>query len=167
MKTNTAFDPARLSNDYPFSLVSEYLQNQYYTAADAAYGIRFIVLRDAFGQQFKHCTGEESEGECQFAYSAERNVGFWLPVRADAFKVDVLSNMYQNHAMDRATLGAAVTLLTVNHYGWHLAENASPGTDQYALAEAMSDNYLALRDWVFDLSEQGLLDGEAIAGFID
>lgn len=167
MKTHTAFDPARLTNDYPFALVSEYLQNQYYTAADAAYGIRFVVLREAFAQQFQFTTGIEDMGECQFAYSAERNVGFWLPVRADTFKVEMLGNGYQNPAMDRATLGAAASLLTVNHYGWHLAENASPGSERYMLAEAMSDNYLSLRDWVFDLSEQGLLDGEAIAGFID
>ncbi|MNP79003.1 hypothetical protein D3C76_1767450 [compost metagenome] len=69
--------------------------------------------------------------------------------------------------MDSASFGMACTLLVVNHFGWFLAEDAEPGSAQHRAAQQMSDLYLSLRDWAFDLSEQGLLDGEAIAGFID
>lgn len=167
MKTNNVFDPLNMSEIRQFVVIPEYLHSRYEQCAETVYEWHASVLRNAFGQQLKHCTGIERSPECLFVFDTARNLGFWMPSKPDTLPVCVLSNGYENPDMDSATLGMAVTLLTVNHFGWYLAEDAQPDTAQYRMAQQMSDLYLSLRDWAFDLSDQGLIDGAAIAGFID
>lgn len=167
MKTNNAFDPLNLSEIRDFVVVPEYLQSKYSGLVDAVYEWHGGMLRNAFAANFRHYTDAERAPECLYVYSTERGLGFWMPAKPDTLAVSVPSNGYQNPEMDAASFGMATTLLVVNHFGWYLAEDAEPDSPQYHSAQQMSDLYLALRDWAFDLSEQGLLDGEAIAGFID
>lgn len=167
MKTNNAFDPLNLSDIRDFVVVPEYLHNRYTELTHAVYEWHSEMLRDAFSASFRNYTGEDHTPECLYVYSTELGLGFWMPSKPDTLSVTVLSNGYENPDMDSASFGMAVTLMIVNHFGWYLAEDAEPGSARYHSAQQMSDLYLSLRDWAFDLSEQGLLDGQAIAGFID
>jgi hypothetical protein len=167
MKTNNAFDPLNLSEIREFTVIPEYLHGHYSRETAAVYEWHAEMLRDAFGQSFRQYTDIDREPEALFVACPERGLGFWMPSRPDTFAVEVQSNGYQNPDMDAASFGMACTLMIVNHWGWFLAEDAEPGSARYNSAQQMSDLYLSLRDWAFDLSEQGLLDGEAIAGFID
>ena len=58
--------------------------------------------------------------------------------------------------------GEDCTLIALNHLLWSVY---SAGNHQ--TAAKLSDQFHALRNWTFDLSEAGTLDGAAIAGFID
>jgi hypothetical protein len=167
MKTHNAFDPLNMSEIRQFTVIPEYLHGPYTRETETVYEWHAAMLRDAFGQAFRHHTNIERALDCLFVACPERGLGFWMPAKPDTLDVSVLSNGYQNPAMDSASFGMATTLLVVNHFGWYLADGAEQGTAQYRAAQQMSDLYLSLRDWAFDLSEQGLLDGEAIAGFID
>ena len=167
MKTNNAFDPLNFSEVRDFVVVPEYLQNRYAEMTHAVYEWHAEMLRDAFGANMRHHTGYDRPPECLYVYSPALNLGFWMPSKPDTLEVSVLSNGYQNPEMDSASFGMANTLLVVNHFGWYLADGAEPDSAQYHAAQQMSDLYLSLRDWAFDLSEQGLLDGAAVAGFID
>ena len=167
MKTNNAFDPLNMSEIRDFVAVPEYLHTRYTDLVTDVYEWHGNLLRDAFSKSFLHYTGDVRVPECLFIYSTERNLGFWMPSKPDTLSVSVPSNGFEHRDMDSASFGMAVTLLIVNHFGWYLADGAEPDTVQFHTAQQMSDLYLSLRDWAFDLSEQGLLDGEAIAGFID
>lgn len=167
MKTNNAFDPLNMSEIRQFVVIPEYLHNRYEENVALVYEWHGGMLRDAFGANIRFVTGIERAPECLFVYSAERGLGFWMPSKPDTLSVASPGNGYENPAMDSASYGMAATLLVVNHFGWYLAEGAEPDTAQHRAAQQMSDLYLSLRDWAFDLSDQGLLDGEAIAGFID
>jgi len=167
MKTNNVFDPLNMSDIRDFVVVPEYLHTRYTELVDAVYDWHGTMLREAFNASFRHYTGQERAPECLYVYSTELNLGFFMPSKPDTSSVSVLSNGYENPAMDSASFGMAVTLMIVNHFGWHLAEDAEPDSVRYHAAQQMSDLYLSLRNWAFDLSEQGLLDGAAIAGFID
>ena len=167
MNTHNAFDPLNMSEVRDFVVVPEYLHTRYSDLTHHVYEWHSEMLRDAFGQNMRLFTDTDRVPECLYVYSTELNLGFWMPSRPDTLAVCVPSNGYENNEMDAASFGMANTLLVVNHFGWALAEDAEPGSARYRAAQQMSDLYLALRDWAFDLSEQGLLDGEAIAGFID
>lgn len=167
MKTNNAFDPLNMSEIRSLVVVPEYLHTRYSELTGDVYEWHSSLLRDAFAKSMQHYTGHPRAPECLFVYSVEHNLGFWMPSKPDTLSVCVPSNGYENQAMDAASFGMATTLLIVNHFGWYLADGAEQDTVQYQVAQQMSDLYLSLRSWAFDLSEQGLLDGAAIAGFID
>ena len=169
MKTHNAFDPLNLSEVRDFVVVPEYLQNHYARTVEKVYDDHSTKLRDAVAYYMLTYTDTDTlrSPELLFVYSAELDLGFWIPSKQVNYRVEVPSNGYQNPDMDAASLGMATTLLVVNHFGWMLAEDAEPDSKRYHAAQQMSDLFLSLRDWAFDLSEQGLLDGEAIAGFID
>lgn len=167
MKTNNAFDPLNLSEIRQFTVIPQYLHNHYTRETETVYEWHAAMLRDAFAKSVRLYAGLERDPEALFVACPERGLGFWMPSKPDTLSVSVPSNGFEHRDMDSASFGMAVTLLIVNHFGWYLAESAEPGTAPYRAAQQFADLYLSLRDWAFDLSEQGLLDGEAIAGFID
>lgn len=170
MKTNNAFDPLNLSEVRSFVVIPAYLRNHYDQLTTAVYAMFADTIRDAILAYTREFTGDERAPDLLYVFTAERQagpLGFWMPAKQDTFNVFVPSNGYENKEMDAATYGAAVTLLAVNHLAWALAEDAEPGSARSMTADLMCDVYLKLRDWFFDLSEQELLDGVAIAGFID
>jgi hypothetical protein len=103
------------------------------------------------------------EGGCwNFAESDDGQFGYWYPADQDTYAV-ACANYYQNDAMPAEAFGAACTLVAFNALIWHL-HSRNVDSD---IVDAASDLYHALRNWIFDLSEQGQIDGSAIAGFID
>lgn len=167
MMTNNAFDPLNMSEIRDFVVVPEYLHGRYSQCVADVYNWHGDMLRDAFSQYAEQFADFDRTIECQFVYSAERELGFWIPANPDALSVCVNSNMYENPEMDRATFGMANTLLIVNHFGWQLADGAEPDTVKYREAKMLGDLYLNLRDWAFELSDQKLIDGAAVCGFLD
>jgi hypothetical protein len=114
-----------------------------------------------------------TESAQAFVATPDGSVGFWYPLTASQYSVEVETNGYAEKAMHAASFGAATTLTALNHYTWYLAEVSREAPDDESrraideLGNVMVEKYHQLREFVFDLSEQGLLDGEAIAGFID
>ena len=60
-------------------------------------------------------------------------------------------------------VGAGCTLVAFNTLLWFLHQRQMPED----ILDAANDLYYALRNWIFDLSEAGELDGAAVASFID
>lgn len=101
-------------------------------------------------------------GSWAFVTNGEGSLGFWYPTDAPAYSV-ACQNYYEHPAMPATAFGAACTLIAFNQMVWMLHQR---GLDS-DIVDAASTQYHALRNWIFDLSEQGLIDGTAIAGFID
>lgn len=92
----------------------------------------------------------------------DNGLGFWYPADQGNYAV-ACQNYYENPAMQDMAFGAACTLVAFNTLIWHLHERKVSED----ILDAANDLYHALRNWVFDLSEAGQIDGAAIAGFID
>ena len=89
-------------------------------------------------------------------------VGFWYPADRETYSV-ACSNYYLNDAMQAKAFGAGCTLVAFNTLLWFLHQRQMPED----ILDAANDLYYALRNWIFDLSEAGELDGAAVASFID
>lgn len=107
------------------------------------------------------CSLEYDGGTWAFDTNDEGTLGFLYPTSRDHYKVDC-TNYFSHPKMDSRSFGAALTLLSVNHLCWRCHEDGIEDG-----AKFFHDLYFQLRDWVFDLSDAGELDGAAIAGFID
>ncbi len=101
-------------------------------------------------------------GLWNFAVSEDGKFGYWYPADQDTYAV-ACQNYYEDPAMPAEAFGAACTLVAFNTLIWHLHERKVPED----ILDAANDLYHALRNWIFDLSEAGQIDGAAIAGFID
>ena len=89
-------------------------------------------------------------------------VGFWYPADHKTYGV-ACPNYYLNDAMQAKAFGAGCTLVAFNTLLWFLHQRQMPED----ILDAANDLYYALRNWIFDLSEAGELDGAAVASFID
>lgn len=148
-------------------------------AVDASFGRSAVVLMDAAEQtamascpeyaavpelEWIFITAREPEGELAHC------VGFWYPAGNRVFDIHCVSNGFEAKDVTAATFGAACTLLALNHYSWYLAaakEGPKGAVISQELLDRVINDYHDLRQFVFDLSDAGLLDGEAIAGFLD
>lgn len=131
-------------------------------AIGKAYG-KFLTLQpEAAIFDLAENTSEEYDGGCwNFVANDDGDLGFWYPTDKDTYAVSC-ENYYENKAMDARAFGAALTLVTINQLIWSLYHLGNQ-----AASQVLSDKWHALRNWIFDLSEQGSLDGQAIAAFID
>lgn len=100
-------------------------------------------------------------GSWAFVANDDHTLGFWYPTDQPHYTASC-ENYFTHDAMDAMSIGAACTLIALNHLLWGVY---SAGNHQ--TAAKLSDQFHALRNWTFDLSEAGTLDGAAIAGFID
>lgn len=100
-------------------------------------------------------------GSWAFVTNDDHTLGFWYPTDRTHYAASC-ENYFTRDAMDAKSIGAACTLVALNHLLWDIY---NAGNHQFAAR--LSDQFHALRDWIFDLSEEGILDGAAIAGFID
>lgn len=98
-------------------------------------------------------------GSWAFVSNDDDSVGFWYPTDQPNYPV-ACENYYSDEAMPAKAFGAACTLVALNQFLWHMH---SAGHN----ADALSDQFHALRNWVFDLADEGQIDGAAVAGFID
>lgn len=121
-----------------------------------AYEPALSITVELAGRDF--CDNEGPEF-WQFVTNEDGTLGFWYPTMHETYNVTVPSNYYQNPAMDGQAFGAAVTLMAVNHLLW--ANQNQPDND------ALIEKFYKLREWIFDMSDVGQIDGAAIAGFID
>lgn len=102
------------------------------------------------------------EGGCwAFVTNDNHTLGFWYPTDKPAYEASC-ENYFTHKAMAPESIGAACTLVALNHLLW-----AVHSVGNHQLAAKLSDQFHALRNWIFDLSEEGTLDGVSIAGFID
>lgn len=100
-------------------------------------------------------------GSWAFVTNDDHTLGFWFPFDQLSYAARC-DNYFTHDAMDAMSIGAACTLVALNHLLWGVYHAGN-----HQAAAKLSDQFHALRNWVFDLSEAGELDGTAIAGFID
>lgn len=101
-------------------------------------------------------------GSWKFQTNEDGTLGFWYPDTVFGYSVKC-PNYYTDPAMPPTAFGAACTLVAFNHLIWMLHQK---GVDSDIL-DLASDQYRRLHHWIFDLSDRGLVDGAAVAGFID
>lgn len=131
-------------------------------AEHQAYDLLAIALQSSIFYVAADTCADYNGGSWAFAANDEGTLGFWYPLDQEFYAVNC-ENYYANPAMPATAFGAACTLLALNHLVWQFhSQGANPQT-----VRQLSDQFHALRNWVFDLSEANQLDGAAVAGFID
>lgn len=101
-------------------------------------------------------------GSWIFKTNDDGTLGFWYPDTVFGYSVKC-PNYYTNPAMPATAFGAACTLIAFNHLIWRIHQQGISSD----IVDLASDQYQRLRNWIFDLADEGLIDGAAIAGFID
>jgi len=128
------------------------------------FGVYFISIEANLFTAARKYTSNYTGGSWVLVTDDEETVGFMYPTDRPNYAVSVDSNGYEHPAMDAVAFGAALTIMVTNHMGWTYHERGHP-----LAAQAMSDTYEKVRDFVFNLSSAttGFMDGSAVAGFID
>ncbi len=98
-------------------------------------------------------------GSWAFLCNDERTIGFWYPLDKPNYPVSC-QNYYEDPAMPAKSFGAACTLVALNGLLWNIHATGQN-------VDGLSNLFHTLRNWVFDLGEQGELDTASVAGFID
>lgn len=104
-------------------------------------------------------SAEYNGGSWAFVTNDKGTLGFWYPTDQPTYPVSC-QNYYEDPAMPAKSFGAACTLVALNGLIWNIHATGQN-------VNGLSDLFYALRNWIFDLGEQGQLDTAAVAGFID
>lgn len=105
-----------------------------------------------------------------FVTSLDGRTGFWYPLDADAYAVDREDNDFTHDYMPATAFGAGLSVAALRSFVEFQAEQrfhklAGALDDQSFVA--LQDKYDALRDFVLDLAQDKLIDGESFLAFID
>lgn len=121
-----------------------------------------VALQPAVFSVAADACADYSGGSWGFATNDEGTLGFWYPLDNEHYAV-ACGNYYEDPAMPAKAFGAACTLVALNHLVW---QSHGQGSDPQVV-HRLSNQFHALRTWVFDLADAGEIDGAAVAGFID
>lgn len=105
-----------------------------------------------------------------YVASPDRRVGFWYPLDCDTYAVEKPDIGFVHSHMPATAFGAGLTVAALRSFIEFHAEvrfAKSPNAlDDVEFAEFQT-LYDELRDFVLDLAQDDLLDGESFLGFID
>lgn len=136
-------------------------------------GDSFELLQPLIGQAIHVLAAawsDHEDGLWAYVSALDRRVGFWYPLDCDTYDVEQHDNDFTHSHMPATAFGAGLTVIALRKLIEFHAEQRYAKTPhalddtEFAEFQAMYDE---LRDFVLDLAQDDLLDGESFLGFID
>lgn len=135
-----------------------YSSNDSDSMADAIYNTYLSHCLNLEARIFSIAARVTREGFASWEFWEDKNIGIWVPV-TDEKEIEVeCMGMQCTVKMNRATLGAALTLMAINHQIWAVYE---AGEDPAYLVKLQDDLY----SYVY--AEGSGFDHGAVCSFLD
>lgn len=130
-------------------------------AVDRVFGSTAMLIENALFSVADANSPQYFGGTWAFVTNDDQTLGFWYPTSRDTYAVEC-DNYFGHEAMDARSFGAACTLVGLNHTIWRMHAASMP-------VDALSDQFHALRHWIYDLGEgaEPFIAAGDVAGFTD